>query len=450
MLARLCDDVLMSEEGYIKAPCHECQGRISLPQDAVGVDFNCPHCGAGLQMLLKHTCDHCGGRLSFDGTPEAIGMEIECGHCHNSTVLQPSTFTMDGAGAAAQPAAEEDFKEGEYEEEEYEEEEYEEEEYEDEEYEDENEEAEPETVTRRRTGPPKPRTPKRAGPPKPRQPKKAGQRGGNRPGQPPERIGRRLAGAEPVEEESADGRRRKRPRPKRRAGSGEPRPGAARRPMAGATQQLDEDPSDPMSGDLPGGSPVATPSPTSPPGSAPVQRKVAGASPAGESQAAASPQPTFKAAPSEEVEEFEGDEEPWHKNKEKKKLAIAGGVFLAVLLLVGLPGLDVYPSPISALFGSGYRSNTTDQIKFDDESFKIEADPKNKTVYYITGTVQNQSSETLEQVELRFLLYDASGMKLGETLDFTNKLGPNMEWHFRAVSMFTNVARVDLAGVVVR
>ena len=438
-MAGLCEHVLMSEEGYIKAPCHECHGRISLPQDAVGVDFNCPHCGVGLQMLLKHICEHCGGKLSFDGTPEAIGMEIECGHCHKMTVLKPSTFAMDGAGTSAEPAGEDEYEE---------EEEYEDEDYEDEEYED--EEVEPETETRRRTGPPKPRPPKRAGPPKPRQPKRAGQSGGNRPGQPPEKIDRRLAGATPVEEEPADEPRRKRPKPKRREGSGRPRPGATPRPMSGATQQLEEDPSDPMSGDLPGGRPMATPSSAGPPGAAPVQRKVAGASPPEESMTAASPQPTFKAAPSEDAEEFEGDDGSWYKNKEKKKLAIVGGIFLAVFLLVGLPGLDVYPSPFSALFGSGYRSNTTDQIKFDDKAFKIEADPENKTVFYITGTVQNQSSETLEQVELRFLLFDANGNKLGETLDFTNKLGPNMDWHFRAVSMFTNVARVDLAGVVVR
>ncbi|MDG2213663.1 MAG: hypothetical protein P8M70_07530, partial [Verrucomicrobiota bacterium] len=62
----------MSEERYIKAPCCECNGRVSLPLDAIGVDFNCPHCGAGLQMLLKHICEHCNGKLSFDGNPDAI------------------------------------------------------------------------------------------------------------------------------------------------------------------------------------------------------------------------------------------------------------------------------------------------------------------------------------------------------------------------------------------
>ena len=151
----------MSEEGYIKAPCQECHGRISLPADAVGVDFNCPHCGVGLQMLLKHTCEHCGGRLSFDGHPEAIGMQIDCSHCQHSTVLAPSTFAMNGG--SAQPVQEEEQEQFD---EEYEEEA-------EEEYEEEAEEIpEPETETRRRTGPPKPRPPQRGGPPKPRVPRK--------------------------------------------------------------------------------------------------------------------------------------------------------------------------------------------------------------------------------------------------------------------------------------
>ena len=85
----------MSEESYIKAPCCECNGRVSLPLDAVGVDFNCPHCGAGLQMLLKHVCEHCNGKLSFDNNPDAIGTEVECGHCHKQTVLSPSTFSTE-------------------------------------------------------------------------------------------------------------------------------------------------------------------------------------------------------------------------------------------------------------------------------------------------------------------------------------------------------------------
>ena len=100
----------MSEEVYIKAPCCECNGRVSLPLDAVGMDFNCPHCGAGLQMLLKHVCEHCNGKLSFDNSPEAIGAEVECGHCNKLTTLSPSTFSTDSAEEESVPEPE-DFEE---------------------------------------------------------------------------------------------------------------------------------------------------------------------------------------------------------------------------------------------------------------------------------------------------------------------------------------------------
>ena len=96
----------MSEEVYIKAPCCECNGRVSLPLDAVGMDFNCPHCGAGLQMLLKHVCEHCNGKLSFDNSPEAIGAEVECGHCNKLTTLSPSTFSTDSAEEESVPKPE--------------------------------------------------------------------------------------------------------------------------------------------------------------------------------------------------------------------------------------------------------------------------------------------------------------------------------------------------------
>ena len=83
----------MSEQ-YCKSACQECNGRISLPVDAVGVEFNCPHCGVNLQLVLKHYCEHCNGPLSFDGNSDAIGMEIQCGHCQNQTVLQPSALVI--------------------------------------------------------------------------------------------------------------------------------------------------------------------------------------------------------------------------------------------------------------------------------------------------------------------------------------------------------------------
>ena len=277
----------MSEE-YCKSACQECNGRISLPVDAVGVEFNCPHCGVNLQLVLKHYCEHCNGPLSFEGNPDAIGAEIECGHCKNQTVLQPSALVIEDKEAAAEEVYEEEYDEGN--EEEYDEE------YE-EEYEEE-EEAEPEPE---RGGPPKPRQPKHGGPPKPRQPNKVRQRpggGGTSPGDGQEKIGRRLAGAgtKPAEEAPAKptegggragrpkpgGRRSGRPKPKRRtrpAGDSQsavPSAPMTRRQPAGV---VPEESMDPMAGAVPGGSSSMPPSPAAPQPPGPVVRKVAGVIP---------------------------------------------------------------------------------------------------------------------------------------------------------------------------
>ena len=173
----------MSEEVYIKAPCCECNGRVSLPLDAVGMDFNCPHCGAGLQMLLKHVCEHCNGKLSFDNSPEAIGAEVECGHCNKLTTLSPSTFSTDSAEEESVPEPE-DFEE--------EITEPEPEEPESAAVEEELEESE----KPKRRGPPRPRSPRRGGgggPPRPR-PKKSAKKPATGGPEAPAKIGRRLAG----------------------------------------------------------------------------------------------------------------------------------------------------------------------------------------------------------------------------------------------------------------
>ncbi len=209
----------MSEEGYVKVACHECRERISLPVEGVGVDFKCPHCGVDLQMLLKHVCEHCGGRLSFDERPDAIGLQVDCGHCHQVTVLQPSTFVLDNGGSETESVTEEEYDEEDYGVEEgYEE------------Y-DEEGEPEPDVETRRRVGPPQPRSPGRKGMPKPRPPKRAGHPDETvSSDQSPAKMGRKLAGTgEKPKESGSSGGPRKRPRPKRRTGSGPPRP---KRPTA--------------------------------------------------------------------------------------------------------------------------------------------------------------------------------------------------------------------------
>jgi hypothetical protein len=471
----------MSEE-YCKSACQECNGRISLPVDAVGVEFNCPHCGVNLQLVLKHYCEHCNGPLSFEGNPDAIGMEIECGHCKNQTVLQPSALVIEDK----EEAGEEEYDESDEGDEEEYDEEYEEGEYE-EEYEEE-EETEPEP---KRGGPPKPRQPKRGGPPKPRQPKKVRQRpggGGTSPGDGQEKIGRRLAGAgaKPAEEEPAGGGRPGRPKPSGRR-SGRPKPKRRTRP-AGETQSsvpsapmtrrqpagTPEESMDPMSGAVPGGGSAPPPSPAGPqPG--PVVRKVAGVIPGAGGGAHSGGAPKFESSLGKKTEdtdeEFDG---PWHKNPEKQKLAIVVTVFVLSFTYFGLaslaglintswgPKVEHYVK-LKFIFGDDYRkNNVAESVQVDAPSLSISRETSQKIegqqgpdVFYVTGSARNITSDTLNQVEIIFKLYDQSGTELGEALDYTNQLGPNVVWSFRAACMTseavsTNIFRAKLDRLIVR
>jgi hypothetical protein len=452
----------MSDSDYIKAACAGCQGRISLPIEAVGVDFNCPHCGVDLQMLLKHTCEHCGGRLSFDDNPAAIGVEIQCGHCSNQTVLAPSTFIRETADAAQET-----------------------EEY-DEDYEDEYEEEEEDLPK----GLPKPRAPKR-GLPKPRDPREGNvggeDEGGSAPGQ-PGKMGRTLAGAgaKPAAEEEASSGGRKRPRPKRKGGPGGARGGAGggatkrrRRPAPGS--QPEQEPEHPaaavpqpepqsqgigarrLAGSTPAepeADPLAGAAPSGAPG--PVQRKVAGSLPQ-PGEVAGGLQPTFQVAKGLKKkgdDDEDAEDGPWYKNKEKIKLAVVGSIFVLMFLPFGLPNVVElisagsgdkvrYYTKLEFLFAVG-DSGTTRDVTVDPNSMRIAQDEKSPGVYYVYGNAQNISSKTFEQVELHFELYDANGKMLGASMDFTNKLGPSMTWTFRAACMFTNVNTAKLVQVNVR
>ncbi len=477
----------MSEE-YCKSACQECNGRISLPVDAVGVEFNCPHCGVNLQLVLKHYCEHCNGPLSFEGNPDAIGMEIECGHCKNQTVLQPSALVIEDKTAPAEEEVyEEEYDEGEEYEEEYEED------YEEEGDEESESEPEPEP---KRGGPPKPRQPKRGGPPKPRQPKKVRKRpggGGATPGDGPEKIGRRLAGsgAKPAEEESEEapakggrparpkpgGRRGGRPKPKRRtrpagdSGAAESSTPMTRRKPAGTPEES----MDPMAGAVPGGSSAPPPSPAAPQPAGPVVRKVAGVIPGAGGGAHSGGAPKFESSvgkkSKDEDEEFDG---PWHKNPEKQKLAVVVTVFVLSFTYFGMPSLAGLIDPtwgpkvekivkLKFLFDAGYRNNNVaESIKVDQPSLLISRETGQKTegqqgadVFYVTGSAQNITDDTLEQVEIIFKLYDQSGVVLGEALDYTNQLGPNVVWNFRAAcmtseSVSTNIFRAKLDRLIVR
>ena len=210
---------------------------------------------------------------------------------------------------------------------------------------------------------------------------------------------------------------------------------------------------DSMGGVVPGGSPSVA----GPAGPGPVQRKVAGAG-----QAGASPQPSFKVVDKKEDDDEEEDG-PWYKNKEKKKLAIMAGIFVFVFIELALPtaaGLIFdYKAEhkvkrivrLQFLFGGkSYRDNRTKAIEVDTASMTIQRGAGEGAVFYVTGDVKNTSSETFQQVELRFHLFDAAGTMLGETVEYKDAMEPNSTWSFKAVCMFTNIVRADLVEVIVR
>ena len=473
----------MSEEVYIKAPCCECNGRVSLPLDAVGMDFNCPHCGAGLQMLLKHVCEHCNGKLSFDNSPEAIGAEVECGHCNKLTTLSPSTFSTESAEEESVPEPE-DFLE--------------------ETPEPESEEPESSAVEEesegtekpKRRGPPRPRSPRRgggAGPPRPR-PKKSARKAAASGPEAPAKIGRRLAGSgkdSSLKEDAGDQPKLKAPlrqgsAPKRSnkiESANEARAPSPRRMPSGdslhpATELQGGDPMDPMS-DL-AGEQTALPqnsfeSQSAPEAPAPVKRQVAGGgeyiSPAG---GTVLPQPTFQAiqqaasgssgssTPAIPPPELEDEQDG---NESSARSLPKWAVFpLVVVMVLGfvyflLPmALEVIDPMLAKKvrqytrfqFDKAPRRDTSEDFQINHSATTISQLGNTNGTFYVTGSVENISSANYQQVELKIELYDGQGALLGETLDYTNQLGPNVTWNFKAACLLTNAASAKVIGVIAR
>ena len=118
-------------------------------------------------------------------------------------------------------------------------------------------------------------------------------------------------------------------------------------------------------------------------------------------------------------------------------------VIVLAIAVVGIGGAGIY----FLVGGSGdvYRGNRSKDIQID--SIKIEQGDR---ISHVVGDAKNTSSETLQQVELHFHLFDSQDKKLGEAVEYRNEMKPNSTWSFRAACMFTNVARAELEEVIVR
>ncbi len=460
----------MSEESYIKAPCCECNGRVSLPLDAVGVDFNCPHCGAGLQMLLKHVCEHCNGKLSFDNTPDAIGTEIECGHCQNQTILSPSTFSTEDLEEVVTTTESGDEESGEKEE---------------------PVEAHSDLVEdkQKRSGPPRPRAGRRgSGPPRPRKKKSDSPKSAteNEDGAAaPETIGRRLAGSgSEAKSQNVPAQKPKpkssitqsRPAPTRssriesveEARAPSPRKGAAPPPVPTESEQHAEsskDPMDPMS-DVGPGSSAENPRPVGGGGSspAPVQRKVAGMG-GGALSSGDSPSTPKSVGKKDPVPEpvkrkvVKEDEDGEPRSIPKWAMGLGGVGLLLLFVYFLLPtAVEIFDVGLARdireytrfQFGGKMRVNSTEDFKWDNASVKLNSPSGISGVIYVTGSVRNDSDNNYKEVEVQIELYDAQGQTMGQTMDFTNQLGSNLTWSFRAACPWTNAATAKITKVVAK
>ena len=234
-----------------------------------------------------------------------------------------------------------------------------------------------------------------------------------------------------------------------------------------------EESMDPMAGAVPGGSSSMPPSPAAPQPPGPVVRKVAGVIPGAGGGAHSGGVPKLKSSVALEDDggEFDG---PWYKDREKQKIAVVVTVFVLIFTFSGLPYLARLINPswgpkverivkLKFLFEGGYRqNNVAESVQVDASSLLISQETGQKTegqqgpdVFYVSGAARNITSDTLEQVEIIFKLYDQGGNELGEALDYTNQLGPNVVWNFRAPCMTseavsTNIFEAKLDRLIVR
>ena len=133
-------------------------------------------------------------------------------------------------------------------------------------------------------------------------------------------------------------------------------------------------------------------------------------------------------------------------------------IFLVVFIPFGFPSvvkiidvglgnkIDGIVKPWKWFGGDVYRGNRSTDIQID--SIKIEQGDR---ISHVVGDAKNTSSETLQQVELHFHLFDSQDKKLREAVEYKDEMEPNSTWSFRAACMSKNVPwRADLVEVKVR
>ena len=159
-----------------------------------------------------------------------------------------------------------------------------------------------------------------------------------------------------------------------------------------------------------------------------------------------------KDIPSEELTE--------RKEMYKKIAVIAAGVALIwVLVYIVLPSAVEIFSPVKAKkirqytrfqFSGDERHDLSQDFTIDHDATAITDMNDPNGLLYVTGSIQNISSDPYNEVEVKIELYDVQGTLIGITLDYTNQLGPNLAWTFRAACTLTNAASAKVVNVLAR
>ncbi|MGB0586654.1 MAG: FxLYD domain-containing protein [Limisphaerales bacterium] len=126
----------------------------------------------------------------------------------------------------------------------------------------------------------------------------------------------------------------------------------------------------------------------------------------------------------------------------------------AAIGLVVILGFVYYLLPLLGFFDpfdtAPRRLVVSDDYEINHSATTISQLGNENGTFYVTGSVKNISNSNFQQVELKIEVYDGQGTLLGETLDYTNQLGPKVTWNFKAACLLTNAASAKVIGVIAR
>lgn len=111
------------------------------------------------------------------------------------------------------------------------------------------------------------------------------------------------------------------------------------------------------------------------------------------------------------------------------------------VLIVGLTVL-MYLFIISMLFwdfwDQDWKRNRNGSISIDGGSLTIQKEvegyyDEQRKVFYILGTLTNNSSDDYDTIDIEYLVYDEEGNVLGNASAYLNKLKKGQSWKFKVI-----------------